>query len=118
MLALTSADVDLEKQIITSNKSHQRLDGKDVITDPKTPKSNRIVTIPQMLVDCLRKYMTHRYGLEDDHRLFPYTKHFLYHEMQYDCEISNVKDMTKNIIQNHNHPSNEVGGGNHEESTK
>ena len=34
-------DIDLEKRIISISKSYQRLDGKDVITPPKTPKSNR-----------------------------------------------------------------------------
>lgn len=104
MLALTPADVDLEKQTITINKSYQRLDGKDVITSPKTPKSNRTVTIPQVLCDCLKEYMSHRYGLEDDHRLFPYTKHFLYHEMQYGCQASGVKSIRVHDLR-HSHAS-------------
>ena len=41
LLALTYEDIDLEKRIISISKSYQRLDGKDVITPPKTPKSNR-----------------------------------------------------------------------------
>lgn len=39
LLALTYEDIDLEKRIISISKSYQRLDGKDVITPPKTPKS-------------------------------------------------------------------------------
>ncbi len=38
--ALTPADVDFEKATITINKSYQRLDNKDMIPSPKTPKSN------------------------------------------------------------------------------
>lgn len=46
LLALTPADIDLEKKEIRITKSYQRLNKKDVITPPKTPKSNRTITIP------------------------------------------------------------------------
>ena len=44
LLALTYHDVDLEEKTISINKSYQRLKGKDVITQPKTPKSIRVIT--------------------------------------------------------------------------
>ena len=43
LLALTSADFNFEKKTLRINKSYQRLEGKNVITDPKTPKSNRTI---------------------------------------------------------------------------
>ena len=43
LLALTPADFDFEKQTVTISKSYQRIKGRDVITDPKTPKSNRVI---------------------------------------------------------------------------
>lgn len=46
LLALTPEDIDLEKYTILINKSYQRLQGEDYITDPKTEKSNRTVSIP------------------------------------------------------------------------
>ena len=73
------------------SKSYQRLGGKDVITSPKTPKSNRVVTMPEVLSVCLKGYIEKCYGLQPDDRLFPYTKHFLYHEMEYGCKVSGVK---------------------------
>lgn len=91
LLALTPADVDLESAVIRINKSYQRLNGQDVVTTPKTPKSNRTVTIPTVLVNCLRDYMGQCYELQPDDRLFPYTKHFLNHEMERGCRISGVK---------------------------
>ena len=39
LLALTPADIDLEKHTISITKSYQRLGKKDVVTPPKTPKS-------------------------------------------------------------------------------
>lgn len=56
LLALTYEDIDLEKRIISISKSYQRLDGKDVITPPKTPKSNRKITIPPFLAEELKEY--------------------------------------------------------------
>ncbi len=91
LLALTPADIDLEKATIRINKSYQRLNSQDVITTPKTPKSNRTVTIPTVLVNCLRDYMGQCYELQPDDRLFPYTKHFLNHEMERGCKLSGVK---------------------------
>lgn len=91
LLALTPADIDLDKQTLTVNKSYQRLNGQDIVTTPKTPKSNRTIPIPTGLCDCLREYMSQCYELQPTDRLFPYTKSFLYHEMEYGCKVSGVK---------------------------
>ena len=91
LLALTPADIDLEKQTIRINKSFQRLQGKEIITTPKTPKSNRVVTIPRLLCDCLRDYMAKCYQLRPEDRLFPYGKTYLYKEMLRGSELAGVK---------------------------
>ena len=44
LLALTPADIDFIQGTLSISKSYQRMNGKDVITPPKTPKSNRVVT--------------------------------------------------------------------------
>lgn len=46
LLALTPADFDLDKGLLSITKSYQRLKGRDVITDPKTPKSVRVIQMP------------------------------------------------------------------------
>ena len=51
LLALTPADFDLDKGLLSITKSYQRLNGKDVITDPKTPKSIRVVQMPDFLTE-------------------------------------------------------------------
>lgn len=43
LLALTPSDFDFDKETVTINKSYQRLHGEDVITTPKTKKSNRTI---------------------------------------------------------------------------
>jgi integrase len=42
LLALTYGDFDFEKQTVRINKSYQCIKGKDVVTTPKTKKSNRL----------------------------------------------------------------------------
>ena len=58
LLALTPQDIDFDNKVIRITKSYQRLEGKDVITDPKTPKSKRNVSMPDFLCDELKDYIS------------------------------------------------------------
>ena len=51
LLALTPEDFDFEKGTLRINKSYQRIDKRDVITPPKTKKSNRIIKMPEFLCE-------------------------------------------------------------------
>lgn len=57
LLALTPADFDFERKTLAINKSYQRLKGRDVITTPKTPKSNRVIKMSQFLCDEMRDFL-------------------------------------------------------------
>lgn len=65
-LALTWDDINFENNSITINKTFSRLHQKDIITTPKTAKSERIVIMPQFIADMLKdfkritKYCTER----------------------------------------------------------
>ena len=91
LLALTSADLDFEKQTIRISKSYQRIKQRDVITDPKTPKSIRTVSMPDFLSEELQDYIRSLYKIGKDDRLFPITKSYLHREMKRGCEESGVK---------------------------
>lgn len=43
LLALNPADFDFDKKTITINKSYQRINGNDIVTEPKASKSKRII---------------------------------------------------------------------------
>ena len=64
------------------------LEGKDVITDPKTPKSNRVIQMPQFLCDELQDYLKQLYGVEPDSRMFPISKSYLHREMDRGCKAN------------------------------
>ena len=75
----------------SSIKSYQRLNGKDVITDPKTPKSKRIIQIPEFLSEEIQEYTNSLYGCSSADRLFPISKSYLHHEMDRGSKQSDVK---------------------------
>jgi integrase len=81
LLALTPADFDFERSTVSITKSYQRLKGRDVITPPKTPKSNRLIKMPQFLCEEIRDFLKTLYGIETDDRIFTVTKSYLHHEM-------------------------------------
>lgn len=104
LLALTPADIDLDKHTISITKSYQRLGKKDVVTPPKTPKSKRLITIPEFLVADIKDYMDSLYEVQEDDRLFSVTKYFLEHEMQRGIKASGVKRIRIHDLR-HSHAS-------------
>lgn len=86
LLALTNTDFDFEKKTLSITKSFQMVDGEEVITDPKTPKSRRIIDIPQSLCDCVKEYMAALYDYHSGDRLWPYTKSFFHQQMAAGCQ--------------------------------
>lgn len=104
LLALNPNDVDLEKRTISITKSYQRFGKKDVITPPKTPKSKRVITIPELLAADIKDYMDSLYDLQEDDRMFPITKYYLEHEMQRGIKESGVKRIRVHDLR-HSHAS-------------
>ena len=81
LLALTPADFDFEKRTVSINKSYQRLNGQNLITTPKTEKSNRVITMPQFLAEEIQDYIKMLYGIGPNDRMFTVTKSYLHREM-------------------------------------
>ena len=104
MLALTPSDFDFERSNVTINKSYQRLRGRDVITSPKTPKSNRTVKIPKFLCEEMQEYIAMLYEIGKDERLFQVTKSYLHHEMDRGAKGANVKRIRVHDLR-HSHVS-------------
>ena len=99
LLALTPADFDFQACTIRINKSYQRLEGKDIITDPKTVKSNRMITMPEFLSEELESYIGMLYGLNENDRIFQISKSYLHHEMDRGVKLSGVKRIRIHLCQ-------------------
>ena len=91
LLALTSEDFDFSKGTLRINKSYQRIGGEDIVTDPKTPKSVRIVQMPDFLTAEMQDYLKSLYGLDANERIFPISKNYLHREMNRGCKATGVK---------------------------
>ncbi len=91
LLALTPVDFDFEKGTLSITKSYQRLKGRDVITDSKTPKSVRVIQMPQFLTEEIHDYVKSLYKIQPDQRMFDMTKHYLHHEMDRGAKEAGVK---------------------------
>ena len=91
LLALTPEDFDLEKGLLRINKSYQRIGKRDVITEPKTKKSNRIIKMPKFLCEEIAEYLKTLYGIKSNDRMFAVTKSYLHHEMKRGAAAAGVK---------------------------
>ena len=110
LLALTAADFDFEKETVRINKSYQRLHGEDVITTPKTKKSNRIIKMPKFLCEEMQDYLQMLYGLKKKDRIFTVTKSYLHHEMDRGAKAAGVKRIRIHDLR-HSHISLLIGMG-------
>ena len=104
LLALTPDSFDWKKSTMRIDKSYQRLGGRDVITDPKTPKSVRTVKLSRFLADEGREYSNHHPEIGEGDRLFPVSKHYISHAMQRGCAASGVKKIRVHDLR-HSHVS-------------
>lgn len=90
LLALTYRDINLEDKTISVNKSYQRLNGKGVITPPKTSNSVRMITMPDFLVEEFQEYYNQLNETVKSKRVFKLEKSDLEHYMAYGIEKSGV----------------------------
>ena len=91
LLALTPTDFDFEAGTVSISKSYQRLKGKDVITTPKTKKSNRVIKMPKFLCGEMEDYLKMFYSTGANERIFSVSKHYLHHEMDRGAKAAGVK---------------------------
>ena len=104
LLALVPADFDFVKSTVTISKSYQRINREDVVTEPKTPKSNRTIKMPEFLCHEIQEYLKSLYGCDSDDRMFPISKSYLHHEMNRGAKASGIKRIRVHDIR-HSHVS-------------
>ena len=110
LLALTPKDFDFKHNTVRINKSYQRIDKKDVITDPKTPKSVRTIVMPKFLAEEMQECVGSLYGIEEDDRIFEISKNYLHREMDRGSKAAGVKRIRIHDLR-HSHVSMLVNQG-------
>ncbi len=98
MLALTLNDINFNAKTISITKTFARLNGQNIINPPKTPKSNREITVPDFLLEIIKDYADRLADYEPQDRLFDYTKYHLNKEMERGCSRSGVKKSVSTIF--------------------
>ncbi|MDD6665436.1 MAG: site-specific integrase [Eubacterium coprostanoligenes] len=104
LLALTPSDFDFQNSTVTINKSYQRLHGEDVITTPKTQKSNRTIKMSEFLAEEMQEYIKMQYEIEPTDRLFPISKSYLHREMERGCKETGLQKIRIHDLR-HSHVS-------------
>ena len=72
-LALTSSDIDFQKNTVSISKTYTRIKAVDIIGTPKTTKSKRVIFIPTQLSELIRQHIDKMCLLDDTDRLFTQT---------------------------------------------
>ena len=110
LLALTPEDFDFKNGTLRINKSYQRIGKRDVITEPKTKKSKRVIKIPKFLCEEIQEYIKMLYGVQPADRIFTITKSYLHHEMDRGAKEAGVKRIKIHAIR-HSHISHLIDLG-------
>lgn len=93
LLALTKKDINLEEGTINISKTYFRINGKDIITTPKTECSVRKITIPEFLKEEIARYIERLYFYPDDTRLFNMTARAVQKKFKYQAEKAGLPSM-------------------------
>ena len=104
LLALNIADIDFEKKTLSVTKSLNRIDGKDVISLPKTKSSIRTIYLPQFVMDEMKDYCGMLYGRGAKDRLFVVTKSHLEKEIRRGAELAGLTPIRVHDLR-HSHAS-------------
>lgn len=93
LLALNKGDVDCINNQINITKTYYRTGGQDIITEPKTKQSVRVIEIPEFLTKEIKEFIDGHYGMPDNERLFPIVQEAVQHKMKRHIEKAGVKQI-------------------------
>lgn len=93
LLALNKGDVDCINNQINITKTYYRTGGQDIITEPKTKQSVRVIEIPEFLTREIKEFIDGHYGMPDNERLFPIVQEAVQHKMKRHIEKAGVKQI-------------------------
>lgn len=104
LLALTPEDINLSSREISINKSFRRYHKQDIISTPKTKKSNRVISINSSLTREIRDYLHSLGKISPKARILPFTRDRLHYHMRIACRLTKVKEIRIHDLR-HSHAS-------------
>ncbi len=91
LLAICYGDINFKEKTVSITKTYYRRNKTDYITAPKTESSNRIVTMPNFLVEELKVYTDKMYELKAEERIFMVTDRAVQKKMKQKADKLNLK---------------------------
>ncbi len=104
MLALTPSDFDFGRKTVKINKSYQYINGKNIITTPKTLKSNRTIVMPDFLAEEMEEFIRMQYKIKATDRIFTLSKTTLHKDMTRGSDKLGLKRIKLHALR-HSHVS-------------
>lgn len=104
LLALTIEDYNATEKTLTVSKSCQRIKREDIITEPKTKKSNRVVLLPNYVCAELDSYISRLYQPQPSTRLFVHRREYYLRRLKKYAERAGVKEIRLHDFR-HSHAS-------------
>lgn len=104
LFALTWANIDFDNRIMSIEKTHSRVHGKDVYTSPKTKKSKRKILLSNQVITQLEEYKTTLYKPTKSEQVFKWSKRGLEQTIAEACKLSGVKRIRVHDLR-HSHAS-------------
>ena len=110
LLALTYEDVDFENKTISINKNFQIVRGEKVITDPKTPKSKRVIGVNDIVLNCIKEMWDTTYKPNKTDTIFYVSKYSLKRQLDTACKRAKVPQIRIHDLR-HSHASYLLSNG-------
>lgn len=76
LLGLTPSDFDFEENTISISKTYVVVKGVGRMNPPKTPKGNRVLFMPEFVMDLAKEQISKIYGIKGDDRIFLFARSY------------------------------------------
>lgn len=103
-LALTWNDFNLNDNSVSITKNYQIINGRAYISTPKTPKSRRVILLPQFVIDRLADYKAKLYEYKPNQRLFMRSRELVAHHFHRAADAAGIRRIRLHDLR-HSHAS-------------
>ena len=102
LLALTRNDISFVNNCIYVDETYARLERKDIVTDPKTDASNRVIYLPVDIMDLLEEYLNKNPDIQGNDRIFQMSHRAVEKALERWIAKSNVRPISPHCLR-HSH---------------
>lgn len=102
--ALAPEDFDFDAGTLTVNKTYHLINGKGVITSPKTEKAIRTITLPPFLMKCIKRHIARIYDVSSTTRLFTASHSSYARQLEIHTKMAGVRRIRLHDLR-HSHAS-------------